>query len=117
MVTFGANAIATLMTVMAAIVSIIGTNAMKYSHTKNSKLPPDEQVVYFMRCDWWLAFTGVAFGGMSDFFAMGLSSQVEHQQSAVVFKFCLLARAYFVLFSLDFADLLRWIGGSYCPHR
>ena len=52
------NMIASCMTVMAGIVSIIGTNAMKYSHTKNSKLPADEQTTYFMRCDWWIAFTG-----------------------------------------------------------
>jgi hypothetical protein len=64
-----------LLVVLGTITSIFGTNAIKYSHSQNSKRDIDEQVTYVKRGDWWFAFLWVVVGGITEFFALGMTSQ------------------------------------------
>jgi hypothetical protein len=65
----------TLLVVLGTIISIFGTNAIKYSHAKNSKHAIEAQVMYIQRADWWFAFLFVVIGGVTEFFALGITSQ------------------------------------------
>ena len=65
----------TVLVVLGTSISIFGTNAIKYSHSENSKKSLEEQVTYFKRRDWWLAFIWVFIGSVTEFFALGVTSQ------------------------------------------
>ena len=67
--------IGAVVAVVAAIISNIGTNLQKKSHTANQAKPRDQQLPATQRLDWWLGFGGVLFGAVADFVALGVADQ------------------------------------------
>eukprot|EP00494_Astrolonche_serrata_P005566 UN05582 len=63
------------MAVIASIISNIGVNVQKYSHTKNDETPKDDRIEYYFRPLWWFGFSGVLLGAILDFVALGLGNQ------------------------------------------
>ncbi|KAG7401670.1 hypothetical protein PHYBOEH_011624 [Phytophthora boehmeriae] len=61
--------------VVASVVSNLGVNIQKYSHSSEAALPLRERRPYVRRPVWWLGFALVAFGSLGDFAAFGFATQ------------------------------------------
>merc|ERR1711865_626663 len=69
------NAAGAIISVVASIISNIGTNIQKEAHIRNEALPESERVAYTKTCYWWIGLSGVVFGSIGDFVAFSIASQ------------------------------------------
>ena len=111
------NMIGAVVAVVAAIISNIGTNLQKKSHTANQAKPRDQQLPATQRLDWWLGFGGVLFGAVADFVALGVADQtiVSALGGGTVLVANVLVAKYWngeVLFDKDITGVICVVIGS-----
>ncbi|RLN56914.1 hypothetical protein BBJ28_00016965 [Nothophytophthora sp. Chile5] len=68
--TFGAA-----LAVVASVISNLGVNIQKYSHSSEAARPAREQRPYVQRPVWWLGLSLVVLGSVGDFAAFGFATQ------------------------------------------
>ncbi|KUF78280.1 NIPA protein 3 [Phytophthora nicotianae] len=61
--------------VVASIVSNLGVNIQKYSHSNEAARPVRERRPYIRRPVWWVGFALVVLGSVGDFAAFGFATQ------------------------------------------
>ncbi|KAG3117170.1 hypothetical protein PI124_g1750 [Phytophthora idaei] len=61
--------------VVASIVSNLGVNIQKYSHSNEAARPVRERRPYIRRPVWWVGFALVVVGSLGDFAAFGFATQ------------------------------------------
>ncbi|KAL3672336.1 hypothetical protein V7S43_003025 [Phytophthora oleae] len=61
--------------VVASVVSNLGVNIQKYSHSNEAARPVRERRPYIRRPVWWVGFSLVALGSLGDFAAFGFATQ------------------------------------------
>ena len=71
----GSQTIGAILAIVAAVISNIGTNVQKHSHTADEEAGKDDHVPYFKRVSWWTGFICTLVGSVLDFIALGLASQ------------------------------------------
>merc|ERR1711865_213803 len=69
------NAAGAIISVVASILSNIGTDIQKEAHIRNDALPKDKQTSYVKQPLWWFGLSGVVVGSIGDFVAFSLASQ------------------------------------------
>eukprot|EP00644_Phytophthora_capsici_P010880 jgi/Phyca11/6070/fgenesh1_pm.PHYCAscaffold_9_\ len=61
--------------VVASVVSNLGVNIQKYSHSSEAARPVRERRPYIRRPVWWVGFSLVVLGSLGDFAAFGFATQ------------------------------------------
>merc|ERR1712226_28212 len=69
------NTYGAIISIVASILSNIGTNVQKEAHLRNEAKPEEEQTPYIKSPLWWLGLVGVVVGSIGDFVAFSLASQ------------------------------------------
>jgi predicted MFS family arabinose efflux permease len=64
-----------VLAILSAIVSNLGVNIQKYSHSNEAKVPEHEQRPYIQRPVWWVGLLLVITGSLGDFSAFGFATQ------------------------------------------
>jgi len=69
------NAQGAIVSVVASIVSNLGTNIQKEAHLRKDNLPDEERRTYLKSPLWWIGLVGVVSGAIGDFVAFAMASQ------------------------------------------